>query len=326
MKRTLLLVPLFVGLTGCDLRQFTADSTADMLHAASPQFNTIEDLEFAEQAAPGNIVTMEAVWRVSPHNQDVLVELAQAWTSIAFGFYEDHLERARRADDENMSEHWRSRTKAAYTRGRMFGFILMNERQHVDGGPEAVYHQGIAQWRTYLQRFTNAADAPALFWSGNAWLSYIQQSLDDPGALLDLPFAVALMERVRALDEHYYHDGVHAFFGLYYASTPRDLGGRPDDSRREFEQALQATGRRLLMYQVWYARYYAVMMQDRALFRRLLEEVIAAGDVYPEERLTNQVAKRRAMRYLAQIDDLIGPDSGGAAATPSSAGGEATTP
>ena len=309
--RSLLVFPLVAGLAGCDLRQFTADSTADMLHAASPQFNTIEDLEFAEQAAPGNIVTMEAVWRVSTHNQDVLVELAQAWTSLAFGFYEDHIERARRSNDEageNLAEHWRMRTKAAYTRGRTFGYLLMNERVHVDGGPQAIYRQGINQWRAYLQRFTHAADAPALFWTGNAWLSYIQQSLDDPGALLDLPFAVALMERVRALDEHYYHDGVHAFFGLYYASTPRDLGGRPDDSRREFETALQATGRRLLVYQVMYAHAYAVMMQDRALFRRLLEEVIAAADVYPEERLTNQVAKRRAMRYLAQIDDLFGPE------------------
>lgn len=308
MKRALfalLALPVFAG---CDLRAFTGDSTADMLHAASPQFNTLEDLEFAESAVPASLVTMEAVWRVTPHNQDVLIELAQGYASLAFGFYEDHLERAARGDNEDLTEYWRMRTKAGYLRGRMFGFVLMNERQHTDGGPERVYHAGIQQWRSYLQRFTSSADAPSLFWTGNAWLSWIQQSLDDPGALLDLPFAVALMERVRQLDEHYYHDGVHAFFGLYYSSTPREFGGRPDDARTEFEAALRATGRRLLMYQVMYAHSYAVQMQDRVLFRRLLEEVIAAGDIYPEERLTNQVAKRRAMRYLAQIDDLFGPE------------------
>jgi hypothetical protein len=322
MKRALFALPLIAAMSsGCNLTQFTADSTADMLHHASPQFNTIEDLEFAETAAPGNVVTMEAVWRVSPHNQDVLVELTQAWTSLAFGFWEDHLERAHRADDENLTEYWRMRTKAAYLRGRLYGMLLMDERHHVEGGPTAIYRQGIGPWRDYLQHFNNAADAPALFWTANSWLSWIQQSLDDPGALLDLPFAVALMERVRTLDEHYYHDGVHAFFGIYYASTPRDLGGRPDDSRREVEAALRATGRRLLVYQVWYARNYAVMMQDRALFRSLLEEVINAGDIYPEERLTNQVAKRRAMRYLAQIDELFEPEAAGAASGTSAAPG-----
>ncbi|MEI8259513.1 MAG: TRAP transporter TatT component family protein, partial [Deltaproteobacteria bacterium] len=324
MKLAPLALLALPALVGCDFRAFTADSTADMLHAASPQFNTLEDLAFAEVAAPANLVTMEAVWRVSQHNQDVLVELAQGWTSLGFGFYEDHLERAALADNESDTEHWRMRTKAAYLRGRLFGFSLMNERHHADGGPQAVYARGLEPWRQYLLQFTTAADAPALYWAGNAWLSWIQQSLDDPGALLDVPFAVALMERVRTLDEHYNHDGVHGFFGLYYASTPRDLGGRPDDSRREFETALRATGRRFLMYQVWYARTYAVMVQDRALYRRLLEEVIHAGDVFPEERLTNQVAKRRAMRYLTQIDTLFGAPEEPASAPAPSAAGEVT--
>jgi len=291
------------------MRQLTADSTADMLHAAAPQFNTLADLEFAEAAVPANLITMESVWRVTPHNTDVLIELAQGYAGAGYAFYEDHVERAMQGDDEIVTEQWRARTREAYLRGRVFGMLLMNERRPTEGGPMAVYARGLEPWRAYLQRFSGAEDAPALFWTANAWLSWIQQSLDDPNALLDLPFAVALMERVRTLDAGFYHGGVHAFFGLYYSATPRELGGRPDDARREFETALQMTQRRLLIYQLYYARSYAVMMQDRGLFRRLLREVIDAGDVYPEERLTNQVAKRRAIRYLAQIDELFGPDA-----------------
>jgi hypothetical protein len=48
------------------------------------------------------------------------------------------------------------------------------------------------------------------------------------------------------------------------------------------------------------------------LYRRLLEEVLAAGDVDPDNRLSNQLAKRRARRYLAQIDELFLPEDGGA--------------
>ena len=59
----------------------------------------------------------------------------------------------------------------------------------------------------------------------------------------------------------------------------------------------------------------------------------------PEQRLANQIAKRRARRYLAQIDDLISPTEeptaadgatppaeGDAPATPPAEGAPAATP
>jgi len=97
-----------------------------------------------------------------------------------------------------------------------------------------------------------------------------------------------------------------------------------------FETAIARTHGNFLTYKVMMARVYAVMVQDRALFTRLLQEVIDAGDVMPEQRLANQIAKRRARRYLAQIDDLISPSEEPAAAegaTPPAEGdAPATTP
>jgi hypothetical protein len=305
------------AVAACDLRQFTAESTADLLHAGSPQFNTLADLEVAEAAAPANLVTMEAVWRIAPRNQDVLIELATGWGSYAYGFMEDGLERARDGGDDAREDSFRVRAQEAYRRAEQFGFILMDTRQPVAGGPQGQFRAGIDAWRRYLARFTRRADVPALYWTAQAWASRVALSLDDAGALLDLPFAVAAMERARALDPDYYHGGIYAFFGAYYASTPASLGGRPDAARREFESALRVSGGRYLLFQVLYARNYAVQQQDRALFRRLLEQVVRAGDVLPEERLSNQVAKRRARRYLAQIDELFGPDDAAAPATPS---------
>jgi hypothetical protein len=50
--------------------------------------------------------------------------------------------------------------------------------------------------------------------------------------------------------------------------------------------------------------------------------VINAADVMPEQRLANQIAKRRAARYLAQIDDLFGPEEpAGSADAPAAAEG-----
>jgi hypothetical protein len=296
-----------LALDACSLRRLTADSTADLLHAGSPQFNTLDDIDFAEASAPASLITIESVWRVAPDNEDLLVELVQGYASYGFAFLEDHMERARAEDDEAREEYWRRRARSAYRRGKMFGFVFMDTRQHVDGGPEAVARRGLAPWQAYLRRFTHRDDVPALFWTANAWASLIAVSVDDSEALLDLPFAVAVAERARQLDPHYANGAIDALFAVYHASTPASLGGQPDLARAEFEAALAASHRNVLTYQVLYARIYAVMVQDRALYLRLLQEVLDAGDVMPSERLGNLVAKRRALRYLAEVDALFPP-------------------
>ncbi len=296
-----------LALDGCNLRRLTADSTADLLHAGSPQFNTLEDLDFAEASAPASLITIESVWRVAQDNEDLLIELVQGYASYGYAFLEDHMERARAEDDEAREEYWCLRARAAYRRGKMFGFVFLDVRAHVDGGPEAVTRRGLPAWQAYLQRFRSREDVPALYWTANAWASLISVSVDDSEALLDLPFAVALAERARQLDPHYALGAVDALFAVYHASTPTSLGGQPDVARAEFEAALAVSHRQMLTYQVLYARTYAVMVQDRALYTRLLQEVIDAGDVLPSERLGNIVAKRRALRYLGQIDTLFPP-------------------
>ena len=50
--------------------------------------------------------------------------------------------------------------------------------------------------------------------------------------------------------------------------------------------------------QLNYAASYATNRMDEALFTALLQEVARAGDVLPEARLSNTIAKRRARRLL----------------------------
>ncbi len=48
------------------------------------------------------------------------------------------------------------------------------------------------------------------------------------------------------------------------------------------------------------ARIYAVTVRDEALFTRLLIEVLRTSPaVFPEQRLANEIAHRKARRYLA---------------------------
>ena len=63
---------------------------------------------------------------------------------------------------------------------------------------------------------------------------------------------------------------------------------------------------RFLLHKVMYARVYAVTMGDRALYERLLKEVLRAPrDIWPEYRLANEVAKHKARRYWRMRNDLF---------------------
>ncbi len=75
-----------------------------------------------------------------------------------------------------------------------------------------------------------------------------------------------------------------------------------DRAKVLFDEVLEKTERRNLMVQMSMARYYAVNIGDHKLFRELLQEVLDAGDVLPEARLSNAIARRRSQRYLDQIE------------------------
>src|SRR5690606_13980749 len=116
-----------------------------------------------------------------------------------------------------------------------------------------------------------------------------------------LPYVKAIIERSVELNPDYYHASGLAFLGSMAAS------GRYADlveSRRLFDEALERTDRRALTVLVNMAHYYAVAARDRELYVSLLREVLEAGDTLPEARLANRIAKRRAARYIRQVDAI----------------------
>jgi hypothetical protein len=54
------------------------------------------------------------------------------------------------------------------------------------------------------------------------------------------------------------------------------------------------------------AQYYAVQVQDRALFTERLQYILEAPEtLFPEQALLNAVARRRAVLLLRRIDELF---------------------
>lgn len=112
-----------------------------------------------------------------------------------------------------------------------------------------------------------------------------------------------VLTRVLALEETFFHGAAHRYFGVYWALVPfgRDL----DRSRQHFEKSLQIAplyaGTKVLM-----AESYAVKKQDRALFLKLLDEVLAMGDdALPELTAETRFEKDKARALKAQVDELF---------------------
>jgi tetratricopeptide (TPR) repeat protein len=320
---------LALSQTGC-MTQLAANSTVRIMGRAAPALQTQADPGIAEAALPYSIAQMEGLLLVVPNNGALRLQAMRAYGSYGFGFLEDRMEQAEVDDDEARIEHYRERATAAYLRAKALGLEELTRQEDGDDGASGALRRAQEHqeaWTEYLSRFDDEDQAPVLFWTAYAWGRYINLHKDDVTAIADLPYVVALFQRAMALDPTFNFYAGYAALGAYHAGRPAALGGQPEEALRNFDRAIELTHGNFLMYKVFKARLYAVMVQDRALFQRLLTEVLEAGDVMPEQRLANQLAKRRARRYLDQIDALFLPQEPGVGGeTPAEAPAAPTAP
>lgn len=194
-----------------------------------------------------------------------------------------------------------NRAKALYLRGRDHALEALALKHAFLG----LKDKNVDDFEKAL-KWAKKEDVPDLFWAGFGWAGMVNLSKDDAAALADLPKVVLLMKRVYELDPTYHFGGADLFFGVYYASRPPMLGGDPAKAKVHFEWAHKITRGHYLMTHVLNARWYAVAVQDRELYKQLLTKVIESpSGTLPEARLTDEAAKRKAAAYLERIDDYF---------------------
>jgi hypothetical protein len=296
--------------SGCSMTDIAAGSTVTIIGQAWPAIERYQDPDLAEQAIPASIATMDGLLEIRPKDTQLRLMLAQSYGSYAFGFLEDHMEEALANDDDKAGERFGKRAGLAYLRGRDLALGNLTLWEDDDGGAEGHVKKGLAAWTEYLKKFDDAEKhVPTLFWAAYNWGRYIGVNRDDMNALSDLPFVNALSDRILALDPTFYGYAPHALRAGLIGTAPAQLGGRPEEAKKEFEAAISASHGKNLMYMVLEAQIVAVALQDRALYKRLLTNTLSAPvNLDPDQVLVNQLAKRRAERYLAQIDHLFAPE------------------
>jgi tetratricopeptide (TPR) repeat protein len=144
---------------------------------------------------------------------------------------------------------------------------------------------------------------PALYWYASnlgkwALLEGIVKTLSFKDRI------AAIMEHCKGIDETFWYGGPHRYFGVYRTKIPFP-GGDLEASKEHFERAAElAPG--YLETKVLFASEYAAKAQDEELYKKLLQEVIAApGDIEPALVPENAAAKRTAKSLLENIEDYF---------------------
>lgn len=291
------------ALAGCDLKEFTVGTTAPVLRAAADSLPQESDVQLARDSAPASLKTVEGFLVSAPKNEDLLSILAQGYIEYTFGFLEDDYE-SLPDDAKHAAERdaLAARATGLYDRAQGYAIRLLELDDKHFG---EMFRKDVASAESEAKKLEKK-QAPGLLFTGLALASSINLNRNDLARVVELPKAIAVIKRSHELDPKFYNAGAAMTLGIIYCSQGKAIGGDPDLGKKFFEEAINATGGKYLMPRVMFARFYAVITQDRPLFEKTLKDVIAAPhDIWPAQRLPNELAKKRAQRYLAHVEDYF---------------------
>lgn len=287
------LILALMSFSACGFKKVATKTTAQVFYDASPTIDQEADVELAQQSLLGFLKILEGFYVQNPKDPVVLLLLARSYAGYAYGFTENDILQYKDSDPEKYAKA-ETRAKRFYERAKRYGLELLSLSPSLAKGLESSPDDFAAA----LQK-QNKADVENLFWAGFAWGNYLNFHKDSVEAIASAPKIEMLMQRVIELDPDYYYGGAYTFMGAYYASRPKLLGGDPQRAQQNFAKAKAVTQGKNLMAPVAEAQFYAVQIQDRSLYKSLLQGVLNAdAATLPEIRLMNELAKIRAQTLL----------------------------
>jgi tetratricopeptide (TPR) repeat protein len=237
------------------------------------------DLALAEASLPSQLKLMEGLLKNDLGNRKILTALCMGFTGYAMLFVEDE-------NPERASE--------LYRRAKTYGLKAMG-----------IETAGSRQAIDRIKEITKG-NIEMLFWTTMAWNAWVNLNLDKPAAIGESTLAEACLKRVLEIDPDYYYGTPYMLMGTILAARPAMLGGNAPEAKTYFEKALGVSNGKFLLVQYYFARYYAVRVQGRALFTQLVEAVAKAnpGDL-KEACLINQAIKKKMAALAEMADELF---------------------
>ena len=261
------------------------------------------DVQFARDSAPASLKTVEGFLVSAPKNATCCRSWRRASSSTPSASSRTTTSRSPTTPSTpNERDALAARATGLYDRAQAYAIRLLELDDKHFG---EMFRKDVASAEAEAKKL-DKKQAPGLLFTGLALASAINLNRNDLARVVELPKAIALIKRSHELDPKFYNGGAAMTLGIIYCSQGKAIGGDPELGKKFFEEAIDLTGGKYLMASVMFARFYAVITQDRPLFEKTLKEVIAAPhDIWPAQRLPNELAKKRAQRYLAHAEDYF---------------------
>jgi len=284
-KKFLTFVFIFYG---CSVQKMAIKYAGDLFDSGVKAIFSETDYEIAKSSIPANLKLLEAIYNVDPENEKTVILLVQGYTGYAMGFVED--------EDPH-------RAGMLYKRAFEYGInFLKTKSKKFSQSLEGEFDK----FEKTLRNEFGKEDVPILFWTAMAWGSYVNLNRDDPDAIGQIPKIEAIVKYSIELDESYFYASGDMFLGVLLSARPKMFGGDPEKGKEYFEKCIKISEGKYLLPYVFYARYYAVQVQDRELFDKLLDHVINSPvDLLKGAELLNIIAKKKAERFKNMAEELF---------------------
>ncbi|HWU90121.1 MAG TPA: TRAP transporter TatT component family protein [Kofleriaceae bacterium] len=304
--RLAFVLALVAASAACDLGKVTVRTTSKVLLRAQPALQQESDYELARQAIPGALKTVEGFWIVDPDNANLIRILTEGYCQYGIGFVEDDWEAAKLKQDLEAAEYHNDRATKMFTRCLNYALRSLGPRWQRDlfGNQDTV--------AVLLRELGGPPRRFAMMYAGVALGSLINHNLTRTEMLAYVPTVQQVLEHVLELDKRRPEPDLahaalpHIALGMLHSGRPKALGGDPERARHHFEEALRITGNKFLLARTLMAIRIGLMINDRKFFHDQLKLVLETSPaVWPEQRLANEVAHRKARRYLSNEKELF---------------------
>ena len=299
------------GLLGCDIGKITVGTTAKILVRAQPSLQQESDYQLAHDAIPGALKTIEGFWIVDPDNEDLMGILTEGYCQYGAGFVEDDWEVAKFAKKLDDIEYHNARATHIFTRCLNYALKQLGDRWQSElfDSPEKV---------AKLAKDTSSDKRDQMMWTALALGSIVNHNLGRAETLAYVSTVRVILDRVLELDGAKLPGRKelaalpHIAYGMIYSVGGAAVGGDPAKAKASFETALKLTADKdhpdgkLLLARVLLGYRVGFVTNDRKFFHAQLKQVLETPpSVWPEQRLANEVAHRKARRYLSHEKELF---------------------
>jgi TRAP transporter T-component len=297
------LAALGVCLAGCNLTSILIKGTVD----GTAEFSKERGTAFADPETVGPIVaaatvTNEGLIYFVPDYEPLLMGTIFSNVAYGVGWLSAESDQAEIDGNFDKAEKLNKRAGILYARALFYSKRMLRLR---DSNFDAAVAGGSDKFNAWIdENFYEKKDAEPLLTASLGYLVAMLESEEGLAAAVDLPYARYMIERSVELDPTINGGQGLMMLGTIECTMPEAVGGRPKVGLMLMERSAAIEHRGSHGVLVAMAERCAVAMQDRAMFERLLMEVLQAPDV-DKYRLSNKLARHQAERLLKKIDELF---------------------